>query len=309
LVEKIISSTRLSIICFLSDMPILFDVIITGIGAGVLYGLVGLAFVLILKATNVVNFFQGDTCAFGAYLTVFFAAQLHLNLPLAVGLSILSAIALTVFLEFVGLRPLYKVSIIQVVIGTVAISMIMRYLIRLYWGPQVVPFPDLFKDIPLKIPGIPLGSATVWMMILATLSISGFAIFFKYTRWGTALRACCQDRSSASLMGINVGAMMSLAWGLSGAIGSIAGIAGAHMISVYPEMGIIGLKGFVASILGGANSIPGALLGGVILGVLENLSGFYISFAFRDLIAFIIMIFMLIVRPSGLLGKPVVRKV
>ena len=290
-------------------MSIFFDVVITGIGAGVLYGLVGLAFVLVLKATNVVNFFQGDTCAFGAYFTVIFAAKLQLSLPLAIGAAILSSIALTVILELVGLRSMYKVSIIQVVIGTVAISMIMRYLIRLYWGPQVVPFPDLFKGIPLKVPGVPLDSATLWMMIIAASSVSGFGLFFRYTRWGTALRACCHDRQSASLMGIHVGAMMSLAWGLSGAIGSIAGISGAHMISVYPEMGIIGLKGFVASILGGADSIPGALLGGILLGVLENLAGFYISFAFRDLIAFVIMILVLLVRPSGLLGKKVVRKV
>jgi branched-chain amino acid transport system permease protein len=290
-------------------MPIFFDVVITGIGAGVLYGLVALAFVLVLKTTNVVNFFQGDTCAFGAYFTIIFVAKVNFSLPLAVVAAILCALALTVLLELVGLRPMYKISIIQVVIGTVAVSMIMRYLIRLYWGPQVVPFPDMFKDIPLKIPGIPLGSATLWMMILAAVSVSGFAIFFQYTRWGMALRACCQDRLSASLMGINVGVMMSLAWGLSGAIGSIAGIAGAHMMSVYPEMGIIGLKGFVASILGGANSIPGALLGGIVLGVLENLGGFYISFAFRDLIAFVIMIFMLLVRPNGLLGKQMVRKV
>jgi branched-chain amino acid transport system permease protein len=290
-------------------MAIFFDVVITGIGAGVLYGLVGLAFVLVLKTTNVVNFFQGDTCAFGAYFTVIFATLLRLSLPLAVAGAIVCSIALTVLLELVGLRPMYKVSIIQVVIGTVALSMIMRYLIRLCWGPQVVSFPDLFKDIPLNIPGVPLGSATLWMMIIATLSVAGFAVFFRYTRWGIALRACCQDRPSASLMGINVGAMMSLAWGLSGAMGSIVGIAGAHMISVYPDMGIIGLKGFVASILGGANSIPGALVGGILLGVLENLSGFYISFAFRDLIAFIIMIGVLVIKPSGLLGKQVVRRV
>ncbi len=290
-------------------MSIFFDVVITGIGAGVLYGLVGLAFVLVLKTTNVVNFFQGDTCAFGAYFTVIFAAKLNASLPLAVLAAIASAVVLTVLLELIGLRPMYKISIIQVVIGTVALSMIMRYLIRLYWGPQVVPFPDLFQDIPLNIPGIPLGSATLWMMILVGLSVSGFGIFFHYTRWGLALRACCQDRQSASLMGVHVGGMMSLAWGLSGAIGSIAGIAGAHMLSVSPEMGTIGLKGFVASILGGANSIPGALLGGLVLGVLENLSGFYISFAFRDLIAFIVMILVLLVRPSGLLGKQVVRKV
>ncbi len=286
------------------------QVVVSGLTAGSVYALIALGFVMIYKATDVMNFAQGQIVMISAYFAVTFYNYLHFHYVVTFLLTMASTGLLGILLERAFCRPLIKAPESSVIIATVAIGIMLQNAALLIWGPEFYSFKT-----PFSITAIDLGFALVTPQELWILGITlGFFailfLFFEFSKWGMAMRAVSIDQDASSLMGISVRRMFSVTWAINSALGAGAGILLAPMISVTPTMGnVVATTAFAAAILGGAKSLPGAVVGGFAIGVIENLVGFYISTAFKPMMAFVVMIGILMVRPTGLLGRQVVKRV
>jgi branched-chain amino acid transport system permease protein len=180
---------------------------------------------------------------------------------------------------------------------------------RLIWGDDVHPFPPLFDPRVKKVYGVLITPQNVFVVIIAAGLMLTLFLFFQFTKIGKAMRATQQSLEAASLMGISVKRVFSLSWGISSALGGMTGVLIAPLVGISPGMGWIAIKALAAAILGGFNSLPGTIVGGVFLGVVENLAGGYISSAAKDITAFVVLILALVIRPTGFFGLGTVKKV
>ncbi len=279
------------------------QVIISGITLGSLYALVGIGFVIIYKATGVLNFAQGEMMMLGAIFALLFHFDFGMGYILAVLLAIILAGILGILLEVIIYRPLFNAPETTVILATVAVAQIMRATVRIFRGQEVSQFPPLFPLTPFTLAGVtvtPLGLGIIATSLLLVVSL---AAFFSKTWLGKGMKATSENRMAASIVGIHVPLNFALIWGLSSALAAVAGILLAPLIIITPDMGSIGIKGFIGAILGGFKSIPGAVFGGIILGVIENLGGVYLDSSMKDVIAFIILLIVLAIRPDGLFGR------
>ncbi|MDP2960900.1 MAG: branched-chain amino acid ABC transporter permease [candidate division Zixibacteria bacterium] len=272
----------------------------SGIIYGCIYTLMALGFVVIFKATTVVNFALGEVVLLGAY----FGFTFHVIFKIPYVISFILTIACVSFLGIAmdrGIcRPLLKAPIFSTIMATLALGMIIREGARGVWGSLPYTFPPIFPAKPLSIGGILVTPLALYVVAATAVVIVSFFILFRYTKVGNAMWAVCQNRRASLLMGISVKKVFTLTWAFAGALGAVSGILAAPFIIIEPGMGFIGFKGFVVAVLGGFTSIPGAIVAGPFLGVLENLAGGYLTSAFRDVIAFLVLMFVLVVRPQGL---------
>jgi len=291
-------------------MALIFaQLIVSGLVLGAIYALIALGYVIIYKATSVVNFAQGEAVMVGAYIALSVHGLMHLPVPLVFGITIAVAAVLGVTIERVAYRRLLDAPVISLIIATLAVGLILRNIVRLVFGPNVYPFPPLMGNRPLVVGGVVTTPQNLLILGVAVTCMVLLFLYFRYTRWGKAMRAVSQNRTASVLMGISVRKVFSLIWALSAALGALAGVLLAPLLVVNPDMGWIALKAFVVAILGGFQSLPGAVLGGFALGVLENLSGFYIGSAFKDIVAYLVLIAILIVRPTGLFPERTGKRV
>jgi branched-chain amino acid transport system permease protein len=288
-----------------------YQQIISGLINGSAYASVAVGLVMIYKATEIVNFAQGEFFMLGAYFAYFFHAHLHLSYPVALVVSVLFVGVSGVLLERISLRPLLnrKAHVASIFMITLAVSASIKSANRLISGEFEKPFPPAFSPTPLNIHGIfvnrqqllVLGSTFVIMIILA--------MFFRWSKLGKAMRGTSTNRLLASLLGINVQGIFSLTWFIAALLGAISGVLLAPIILIYPDMGGIVSKVIAAAIIGGLNSLPGAVLGGIIIGLAENIGGAYISTSLTDVTAFLAIMIFLVFKPSGLFGKQVTKRV
>ncbi len=281
------------------------ELLIGGLISGSLYGLIAIGFVLIFKATDVPNFAQGEILMISAYFGYILHSAAKLPYLLVFLLTILFAALFGIFIERIAYRSLIRRPIFSIILATIAVGIILRSGARFVWGDDVYVLPPMFSISPIA-----LGTVSITPMNLSVLGVSILFIivlylFFRFTTLGKAMRATQQNKNAASLMGIRVERIFALTWAISSIFGAVAGIMLAPLILISPDMGWVAIKGFAAAILGGFSSLPGALLGGLILGITETLAGGFISSALKDIVSFVILIGILIVRPSGLLGKPI----
>lgn len=285
-------------------MLFLSQVIASGITLGSIYALTALGFATIFRATGVVNFGHGELMMIGAM----FALLLHRGFGLSYVPSLLLAVVacwlLGVVVERVAYRPLIRAPIFTVILSTVAVGQMLRSGVRAIRGQEVSLFPAMFSTTPFAWHGLHLTWMNVGVVVIVLVVLTGFLAFFHWTRLGWAMQATAQNKEAAALVGISVPRIFSISWGISATLAGAAGILLAPLIVITPDMGVIGIKGFIAAILGGFNSLPGAVLGGFLLGVLENLAGVYVSSAFKDVVTFCVMLVVLTVRPAGILGHP-----
>jgi branched-chain amino acid transport system permease protein len=283
---------------------LLSQVVASGLTLGSIYALTALGFATIFRATGVVNFAQGELMMIGAM----FALLLHKGFALSYLPSILLAMAacglLGLVVERVAYRPLLRAPIFTVILSTVAVGQMLRSGVRAVRGQEVSLFPAMFSTTPFDWYGVHLTWMNIGVVAVVLVVLAAFLAFFRWTRLGWAMRATAQNKVAAALVGVSVPRVFSVSWGISAALAGAAGILLAPLIVITPDMGVVGIKGFIAAILGGFNSLPGAVLGGFLLGVLENLAGVYVSSAFKDVVTFGVLLFVLTVRPAGILGHP-----
>jgi branched-chain amino acid transport system permease protein len=278
---------------------ILVDTMVNGIALGCVYALVALGFVLVYKATKVINFAQGEIMMASAY--VCYACLTTCRLPFA--LSFIIAVAcgflLGVSLERIFMRPLIGYSILPVVIATIGISMILQALVGLIWTfePQKM---DPFPMTPYMVGGLSLSPVHLWTIIITVCLILIFFLFFRYTLIGINLRAIAEDLIGSMTAGIPVRRMFNLTWGLAAAVGAVAGILVAPVVFLHPHMGAVGLRALPAAVLGSFGSLPGAIVGGLILGLSETFAGLYLPKEIKDVFPWLILFVVLIIRPEGI---------
>ena len=287
------------------------QLVISGIAQGCIYGLIALGFVLIYKATETVSFVQGDLMMLGAFGGL--AAMTMLNFPF--WLAILSAIAaMGVFglvVERLVIRPILGQPQFTIVMLTIGIGYIVRGLIIMVpgIGTETHTLPVPYKDVVLTVGGLLLSVEQVVVIGSTALLCAILYTVFRYSTVGIAMQASSQNQLAAYYMGIPVKRLNGLVWALAAAVAAVAGLLLAPITFVHVNMGFIGLKAFPAAVVGGFGSLPGAIVGGLIIGVVESLSGFYLPTGFKDVAPYIVVLAMLWFKPNGLFGEKLRKKV
>jgi branched-chain amino acid transport system permease protein len=280
--------------------------LVNGLPIGAIYALVALGYSLIYASAGVLNWSQGDMVMLGAFIGYNLHCLLGLNFILALLITTPAVACIGMLVERIVLRSLRKRSSppVNVVIGTLGVAIICRNLALAIWGPDAQLFRSPVGSVPVEIGTLRLFPQDIFILILGIALMILLQYFLKYTREGKALRAVAQDRMAASLMGIDVGKSDTLAFAASAAMGAVAGILIAPLFFVTFNMGAgIGLKGFVAAVVGGLGNIPGAIGGGFFLGLIESFASGKISSGYRDAIAFTVLILILWLKPAGLFSK------
>ncbi len=287
------------------------QLIISGIAQGCIYGLIALGFVLIYKATETVSFAQGELMMLGAFGGL--AGLTMLGFPF--WLSVLSSIAamalLGVLLERVVIRPILGQPAFSIVMLTIGIGYVARGLITMIpaIGTETHTLPVPYKDQIWKVGGLVLNVEQMAVIGVTAVLCALLYALFRYSKLGIAMQAASQNQLAAYYMGIPVKRLNGIAWGLAAAVAAIAGLLLAPITFVHANMGFIGLKAFPAAVVGGFGSLPGAIVGGLIIGIVESLSGFYLPDGFKDTAAYIMVLIMLMVKPNGLFGENLRKKV
>lgn len=287
----------------------LAQVLVSSVTAGAVYALIALGFVLIHKGTGVVHFGYGDQVTFGAYLVLI--AQGLIGLPFwpAVVFALAMSVLLGALIYGGFMWPLRNASLLARIIASLAIGTVLREFLRAYMGPNAWPFPFLLSPSSVEFLGVLLVPANLAIVGVSLGILALLFVLFERTLFGKAIMAACDNRIGASLIGVRVSHVFLLIWILASVLATVAGILVAPLLTLSPDMGLIGIKGFTAAILGGFSSLPGAVLGGIMLGILEGLAGTYISSALKDMISYGILVAVVLVRPQGLLGVLSVKKV
>lgn len=286
-----------------------FQLVIGGLSTGFIYSLVGLGFVIIFKSTKVLNFAQGEMMMLGAYITLSLKSFIGLPLLQAVILCLGLAYLLGFTLERLFLRKMIGEPIFSVVMLTVGLSVFLRGLVGLIWTQeeQILTVP-LFKKI-LKISNFSINYGNLGVIFLSLALIIAFNYIYKYTKTGTGMRATASNQTSAMALGVDVFRMFSVSWSLSAVVSVFGGIVLAGITIITPNIANFGLKAIPAVVLGGVDSIFGALLGGIIVGVSENLVGGYLGGMAQQITPYFILLLVLIIKPYGLFGVKEIERV
>ena len=294
-------------------MDIFLQVIVTGIATGGVYGLIALGFVLIFKATGILNLATGAIMTLGAYICLTVLDKFGAPFWVAFLATLGFAIVLGMVLERIILRPLIGEPIISVVMVTIGLSSILQGLTHIIWSPDYRSFPEIFPPEPLDIGFAIVPSGLLWGFIFAAIGTIIFILIFKLTRTGVAMRATASDQQAALSMGISVRWIFALSWSYGAVAAVIGGIVIGNISGISIYLGDIGLKVLAVIILGGLDSIGGAILGGLIIGILENLAGLYLDPVFgggvKDVAPFFILVLIIMIRPYGLFGKKIIERV
>ncbi len=286
------------------------QLVASGLALGSIYALLALALVLINKATDVVNFAQGEMAMVGTFICFTLLGRTGLPLPVVLALALPLGAAIGAVTERLTMPPLRSAPPVNGLIATIGLWMIFHHGAGWIWGYDPLRFPSLFPPEPVNILGARVAQNSLGIVGVGIVVMILLYVFFDYTRGGIAMRAASMNRHAAKLMGVNVGRVSLTAWALAGAISVVSGLLVAPLTFLDFEMMVsVLLKAFAGAILGGFNSLPGAVIGCLLIGVLENLFAAYVSSAFRDTFAFGIIIAVLMIRPQGLFTRRIARKV
>ena len=284
--------------------------VLTGITLGSTYALVALGFAIIYNASDVVNLAQGEFVMLGAMSAISLSAGQGVPLPVAILLAVLITLILGLMLQRFAIAPARGITVVGTIIITIGASIFLRGLALLIWGKDIHALPHFSGETPIRLGEVTLLPQNLWVMGGAAVLVLAVHLFFNRTLLGKAILACSCNRTAAQLVGINVGRMLLVAYGLSALLGAMAGVLVAPITYTSYDAGImLGLKGFAAAILGGMGNPMGAVAGGLLLGLLESLAAGLISSGYKDAIAFVILLLVLFLRPSGLFGRASAERV
>jgi branched-chain amino acid transport system permease protein len=287
------------------------QIVISGIAQGCIYGLIALGFVLIYKATETVSFAQGELMMLGAFLAL--AAMTFLGFPfwLAVPCAIAGMALMGVATERAAIRPILGQPAFSIVMLTIGLGYMARGAITMIpnIGTETHTLAVPYKDQVWALGALVLNAEQAVVIGVTALLCAGLYLMFSRSRVGIAMQAVSQNQLAAYYMGIPVKRLNGLVWGLAAAVAAVAGLLLAPITFVHANMGFIGLKAFPAAVVGGFGSLPGAVVGGLVIGVVEAMSGFYLPEGFKDVAAYVVVLIMLMVKPNGLFGGNLRKKV
>lgn len=284
---------------------------LSGLSIGSIYALVAIGFVLIYKSTSILNLAQGELLMVGAYICLSLTLDLKLSFLASFALTMVFSVILGLAIERLVLRPLIGEPVISVIMATLGLTYILRGLVIMVWGNDIRQF-NIFPLEPLDLWGVKLAPLYLWSMGISLTLLILFALFFKYSRTGIFMRAVADHQTAAQSMGISVKKVFAISWCIAAVVSSIGGILVGNIGGVGVQLSQFGLKVLPAVILGGLDSIPGAIIGGLVVGVLEFLSAGYLDPyipALNEVFPFIVMVVILMIRPYGLFGTEEIERV
>ncbi|MFV0281077.1 MAG: branched-chain amino acid ABC transporter permease [Rhodoblastus sp.] len=288
----------------------LIQQLVSGVALGCVYGLIALGFVLIYKATEIVNFAQGDLMMLGGFFAFTFIALLGLNYWLGFALAIAAMAGVAMAAERVLVRPILGNPQFSIVMATIGLGYFIRSITGMIWGTDDLKFQTPFGSGVLRIGDLVLAYDKLSVIVATLILCAALYLFFNRTRLGTAMRATSENMLAAYYMGIPVKRVVAMVWAISAAVATCAGVLLAPITFVHSNVGLaLGLKAFPAAVLGGFGSIPGAVVGGIVIGVIESLAGFYLPEGWKDAAPHIVLLTVLMVRPEGLFGAYLTKKV
>lgn len=287
------------------------QLLISGVSQGCIYGLIALGFVLIYKATETVSFAQGELMMLGAFCGLGLMTVLGFPFWLAVPATLVAMGLFGIVVERAVVRPILGQPAFSVVMLTIGIGYVLRGVVTMIpnIGTDTHTLPVPYKDLSLGLGGLVLNAEQAVVIAATAVLCGGLFAMFRYSKLGIAMQAASQNQLAAYYMGIPVKRLNGLVWGLAAAVASVAGLLLAPITFVHANMGFIGLKAFPAAVVGGFGSLPGAIVGGLVIGIVESLSGFYLPEGFKDIAAYIVVLLMLMVKPNGLFGDKLRKKV
>jgi branched-chain amino acid transport system permease protein len=285
------------------------QIALNSLALGSVYALTALGFVIIFRASDVVNFAQGEMMMLGAMLALVLYRNLHFGYVEALGGAVLICMVGGAMVERIAFRPIAHAPHFTILLATIAVGQIIRSGARIVFGQEVSSFPGLWSSDPISILGLRTTALNLGITGITIAVLVGFILLFSFTSTGWAMRSVAQNRRGAAIVGVNVSGVNAKVWALAGGLAAMAGVLLAPLIIINPDMGVIGNKGFIAAILGGFTSLPGAVVGGLLLAFAENLIGVYVSSAFKDAIVFVLLVVVLLVRPTGLFGSQSIKRV
>ncbi len=295
-------------------MDFLLQLVMNGLVVGSIYALVALGFVVIYKSSSILNFAQGEFLMIGAYVCL--ARMVGWHVPFWAGflLTLAFSVVLGLGLERVVLRPMIGEPVISVIMLTLGLSSILRAIIQGIWGVDTIPFPQVFPSEPVHLGPFPVSQGYLYSVACVTLLLAVFAVFFKYSRSGVAMRAVAFSQQTSLSMGISVKRIFALSWSIAAVVSAVGGVLlGTIRGGVDSSLSVFGLKVIPVVILGGLDSVVGAIVGGLLIGVLENLSGGYLDPVFgggvKEVAPFVALVLILMVKPYGLFGKVKIERV
>lgn len=276
--------------------------LVSGLALGCVYGLIALGFVLIYKATEVINFAQGDLMMLGGFVAYTFIVVLGMNYWLGALCAVLAMGLVGMFIERFVVRPILGYPAFSIVMATIGLGFLLRSAAGMIWGTDDLKIESPFTDV-LKIGDLVLAHDKLSVIVATVILIGVLYLFFNRTRLGTAMRATSENMLAAYYMGIPVKRVVSLVWAISAMVAGVAGVLLAPITFVHSNVGLVlGLKAFPAAVLGGFGSIPGALVGGLVIGVVETMAGFYMPQGWKDVAPYLILLLVLLLKPEGLFG-------
>ncbi|HSB70379.1 MAG TPA: branched-chain amino acid ABC transporter permease [Candidatus Methylomirabilis sp.] len=282
----------------------LLQFVFAGLTSGAIYAMVAVGFGVVHNTMGIVNFTQVDFVSLGGMLL--YTGLLGARLPAMVALpaAVVGVTLAGALVEFLGLRPSRSRNHLVLILLTVGLSITLRGGMKQAWGKNSLAVPPLAGESPITILGASITPQAVWILVIVTLAIALLVLFFRKTAAGLAMRAVASNPTAAAVVGLKVWRVRTASFALAGALGGLAGVLVTPITTLRYDVGVLlGLKGFSAAILGGFGSFPGAIAGGLSLGLLESLGAAYVSSAWKDTIAFLVLLLVLFVRPTGLAGK------
>jgi branched-chain amino acid transport system permease protein len=290
-------------------MTYLLNLVISGVVIGSLYGLIAMGFAMVYRATGMVNFAVGEMMMVTAYISYNLAQIPDLGffgvLVLSFGVSML----LGWLIERIFIRPMLGEPMFSRVMVTIGLAVVIRSTVILIWGVEPKPYPRLLGDQVLRMGEFALYPGQIFTLVLLAVLCLIMWVFFQRSRVGIAMRATSNNETTALLMGINVKRISAMAWALSALFAAASGLAFCMMFALEPEISQMGLRGFPATILGGLDSVVGGALGGLIIGVAENLAGGYLGRGLKEIAGFVLIVVVLMVKPFGLFGQREIERV
>ncbi|MFV1986703.1 MAG: branched-chain amino acid ABC transporter permease [Gemmatimonadota bacterium] len=290
-------------------MDVFLQLTVSGVSTGMIYALAAVGFVIIYKSSDVINFAQGELLLFGTYLTFFTVAQLGLPWTVGVALTLLVAVGIGLAIERLVLRPLIGEPIISMIMVTVGLSSVLRAIVNAIWGPRPRAFPPFMPTSNVAIGPAVVSADRLLAIPIALALLLLLVVFFKRTRAGVAMRAIADDQMAALSMGISIPRVFALAWAIAAVTAAVGGIMLGNIVGVSGNVSAVGLRVFPVVILGGLDSIGGAVLGGAIIGLLEVYVGGYVGHGLNLVIPYVVLVLLLMIRPYGLFGKEIIERV